>query len=41
MGMDITYYGGKRRIRNGIGVIVSQNLKDNILAVNRLSDRLM
>ena len=41
--MDINYstMEKKKAGRNGVGIIVSQKRKDNILAVNRVSDRLM
>ena len=37
--VNINYYSIMDR--NGVGIIVSQKWKDNILAVNRVSDRLM
>ena len=35
------FYHGDKTSRNGVGIIVSQKWKDNILAVNGVSDRLM
>ena len=35
------FYHGEKTSRNGVGIIISHKWKDNILAVNRLSDRLM
>ena len=35
------YYHGKRRARNGIGIILSKELQDKILEIKRMSDRIM
>ena len=35
------FYHGEKTSRNGVGIIISHKWKDNILAVNRMSDRLM
>ena len=35
------FYHLEEKTRNGVRIIVSQKWKDNILAVNRVSDRLM
>lgn len=35
------YYNGEKNTQNGVGIVVSQKLKDSIVAVNRVSDRLM
>ena len=35
------FYHGEKTSRNGVGIIISHKWKDNILAVNRMSDPLM
>ena len=35
------WYSGSRSARNGVGVILSADLKDNVVHVNRCSDRIM
>ena len=35
------YYHGETNNRNGIGIIVSQKWRDNVLNINRITDRIM
>ncbi len=35
------YYHGDTTNRNGIGIIVSQKWRDNVLNINRITDRIM
>ena len=35
------YYSGESKKRNGVGIILSQKWKDNVLEVKRVNDRLM
>ena len=35
------YYHGDTTNRNGIGIIVSQKCRDNVLNINRITDRIM
>ena len=39
-GYKLCYHGEKTN-RNGVGIVVSQKWKENILAVNRVTARLM
>ncbi|KAH0461367.1 hypothetical protein IEQ34_008942 [Dendrobium chrysotoxum] len=35
------WYSGKSRTRNGVGVIIDKSLKDNVININRIGDRIM
>ena len=35
------YYHGETHNRNGIGIMVSQKWRDNVLNINRITDRIM
>ena len=35
------WYSGKSRTRNGVGVIIDKSLKDNVIKINRIGDRIL
>ncbi|PKU84030.1 ataxia telangiectasia mutated family protein [Dendrobium catenatum] len=35
------WYSGRSRTRNGVGVIIDKSLKDNVIKINRIGDRII
>ena len=35
------WYSGRSRTRNGVGVIIDKSLKDNVVEINRIDDRII
>ena len=40
-GYKLLYSGANKEGRNGVGIVLSKSLKDNIVSVKRVSDRIM